>query len=308
MKMKKTEHKIYAAWNFDKEVEMYNSKSKNGWQAVKVGCFCQKYVWDDSVTYRYQLDYNNDIDDKRRYIETFEEQGWEYLNSSFNNWHVFRKKYQEGLPEKEYQIYTDKASKAEMICRWTRLVKFFTIVISAIGILQLWNLWKEPQLAQLCVVGMYVIFVGVFSYGYYSMKLMSNDKTPKYSIGKRIPFLIVMGFATIYVVLSFLRPSVSDKLTSDSYSVQDEQGYEVLTSFDVKYPDNYYLSLNINDEYPVTIQVTDKEGNEVLSNTAMKMDKKGMKMKLANGKYELRMTFASSDYQGSKVDIAYDIN
>jgi hypothetical protein len=100
----------------------------------------------------------------------------------------------------------------------------------------------------------------------------------------------------------------SNNFKSDSYVIQNKQNYEVLATFDVKYTDNYYLSLKIKNEYPATIQVTDLQGNEVLSNTAMKMDKKGMKMNLDSGTYELRMSFASKDYQNSKVDIDYGIH
>lgn len=122
-KTTKTSYRAYFAWNYQKELKALEAKSREGWQLVKGGCFHSKYTRDDSAVYRYALDYNNDLkpEDMARYRETFEEQGWEYISSTFNGWHYFRKAYDPALPESAYEIYTDDESLRQMQDRWRRL-------------------------------------------------------------------------------------------------------------------------------------------------------------------------------------------
>ena len=113
--------KMFAAWDYEFEEQEFNRMSEQGWQLVSGGSFTQKYEYDDSVVYRYQLDYNNDVSDMTRYEETFRDAGWERVNSNFNGWHVFRKAYDPALPQEEYEIYTDDQSRNEMLKRWRRV-------------------------------------------------------------------------------------------------------------------------------------------------------------------------------------------
>lgn len=89
----KTAHKVYTAWNYQKEIEDLNKASEQGWQLIKGGCFSSKFKWNPDVCYRYQIDYPGKVEDMGRYIETFREQGWEFINATFNGWHYFRKAY-----------------------------------------------------------------------------------------------------------------------------------------------------------------------------------------------------------------------
>ena len=120
-KKTKRTFKVFAAWDYEFEEKEFDRMSEQGWQLVKGGSFSQKYEYDDSVIYRYQIDYNNDISDMARYDETFRDAGWERVNSNFNGWHVFRKAYDPALPQEEYEIYTDDQSRNEMLKRWRRV-------------------------------------------------------------------------------------------------------------------------------------------------------------------------------------------
>ena len=131
MGKRKISHAAYAAWDYKKEIEDLNKKSQEGWQLVKGGCFKSIYEQNDQACYRYQLDYNTDIENKVLYLEMFEDQGWEYINSTFNGWHFFRKPYDPELPEEEYEIYTDSSAIPDMERRWVRLAYSFMAVISA---------------------------------------------------------------------------------------------------------------------------------------------------------------------------------
>ena len=87
---------IYSAWNYELEIEDLNRMSADGWQLIKGGgLFSNKFKRNTELQYRYQLDFQPNIEDKGRYIETFREQGWEYINSTFNGWHYFRKLFSE---------------------------------------------------------------------------------------------------------------------------------------------------------------------------------------------------------------------
>ena len=120
-KKTKRTFKVFAAWDYEFEEKEFDRMSEQGWQLVKGGSFSQKYEYDDSVIYRYQIDYNNDISDMARYDETFRDAGWERVNSTANGWHIFRKVYDKSLPDEEYEIYTDEQSRVEMLKRWRRV-------------------------------------------------------------------------------------------------------------------------------------------------------------------------------------------
>lgn len=66
--------------------------------------------------------------ENRRYIEMFEDLGWEYINSTYNGWNYFRKEYNENNDASEYEIYTDHTSYKEMLGRWCKLGKVIFVV------------------------------------------------------------------------------------------------------------------------------------------------------------------------------------
>ena len=100
--------RTYMAWDYDKEEEHLDEMSEKGWQLKKGGCFFSVYTRQPGVVYRNRIDYNPDAvnspEEKRRYLELFEEQGWEYVGNTYNGWIYFKKKYVPGTPEEEYEI------------------------------------------------------------------------------------------------------------------------------------------------------------------------------------------------------------
>ena len=128
-KKTKRTFRFFAAWDYEFEEQEYNRMSEQGWQLVNGGSFTQKYEYDDSVIYRYRLDYNNDVQDMTRYDETFRDAGWERVNSTANGWHVFRKVYDPQEPEEEYEIYTDEQSRVEMLKRWRNVCCIFLCIL-----------------------------------------------------------------------------------------------------------------------------------------------------------------------------------
>ena len=127
-KDRKVSHKIYEAWEYEREIADLNRMSEEGWQLEKGGCFHSVFRKNDKVRYIYQLDYTPRLQDKERYLELFSEQGWEYINSTFNGWNYFRKPYREDLSEEEKVIYTDKQSLYEMQNRYVAMLRAFVIL------------------------------------------------------------------------------------------------------------------------------------------------------------------------------------
>ena len=128
-KKTKRTFKFFAAWDYEFEEQEFNRMSEQGWQLTRGGSFTQKYEYDDSVIYRYQLDYNNEVKDMARYDETFRDAGWERVNSTANDWHIFRKAYDPQKPDEEYEIYTDEASRVEMLKRWRNVCYIFFCIL-----------------------------------------------------------------------------------------------------------------------------------------------------------------------------------
>lgn len=126
---------LFLVYDYDKEEDYMNSMSQNGWQLKKGGMFHHTYEQDNQL-YRYRLDFNNKVrinpDDYSRYITLFRDQGWQHINTTFNGWHYFRKKFDPTLPEEEYDIYTDDTSLREMLNKWTRIARvlqFFFLIL-----------------------------------------------------------------------------------------------------------------------------------------------------------------------------------
>ena len=132
-----TSHKFYAVWEYKQEEQDLNEASKNGLQLVKGGCFHSIFRRDNSVRYIYQLDFCPKISDKGRYIECFEDAGWEYVNSTFNGWHYFRRPYTPELSPEDIKIYTDRDSLYNMENRWYAILHAISVLTLAMGLFYL---------------------------------------------------------------------------------------------------------------------------------------------------------------------------
>ncbi len=128
----KKSYRAYAAWNYEKEEDFINENGSNGWQLIRGGCFRSIYEKDKSKKYIYKIDYNpetmRESIEKKRYIEMFEDLGWEYINSTYNGWNYFRKEYDENNDASEYEIYTDYSSYRSMLSRWCKLGKVIFVI------------------------------------------------------------------------------------------------------------------------------------------------------------------------------------
>lgn len=166
MKGYKRVFNVYSAWDYAREIEDLNKMSEKGWQLVKGGLLSNLYQKNDDLRYRFQLDYNPKIKDMGRYIETFREQGWEYVNSTINGWNYFRKLYDEAASD-DYEIYNDSQSLKEMQAKWQRNGLVMMGILIAAAILQIVCIirefaWANAVLAALLVAEAIVTGRGVY--------------------------------------------------------------------------------------------------------------------------------------------------
>lgn len=195
-------HKLYGAWEYEKEVEDLNLSSSNGLQLVKGGCFHSKFKRDQSVRYVYQLDYNPGIVDKPRYFEMFEEQGWVYINSTFNGWHYFKKEFSDTLSADDMVIYSDRASLYEMQNRWIRLIAILSIFYPFMAVMYL-SMGISQQEMSLFLEGIvFTLFSITFLLAFINVKRKRAGKEGIINIPLQIvfPFILILLVASIILL------------------------------------------------------------------------------------------------------------
>lgn len=303
----KTSHNVYAAWNYEREIEDLNKASREGWQLLRGGCFSSKFKYNPDVCYRYQLDYQRGVEDLPRYIETFREQGWEYINSTFNGWSYFRKPYDPALPQEQYEIFTDRSSLQEMNSRWAKLAMCLC-VLCAIPILgELALLLSTPKLPTLIQFLSLLLVMAVLVRGVVVMRDPDSHKDSRIDgVLIWVLFLAIVVGNGVSLGLMSARPWVETRFSAGWYDPIG-QGEDAMchATFHVAYPDNYYLDLEIDAASPVTITLyNNTEGENVYTVTESAFSEEDIRLKLKRGDYELVFT----DFEGGKMNFACELN
>ena len=290
----KTSWNVYSAWNYEKEIEDLNRASEEGWQLIKGGCFHSRFVNDPGIRYRYQLDFQRP-EDMVRYIETFREQGWEYINSTFNGWNYFRKIYDPSQPEEAYEIFTDRESLREMNGRWVRIAMILGILI---GIMTLFALWRSvrrfclPSLAQFLTLFIESAFLlrGAF--------IMNHQDMNRKRAGEKNLLTVFLLALTIgcasFMILENARPHMQSLMISGDISepvIEDHFG-----DFKVSYPDFYYLNLEGEASEPMELEILNSEGKAVWSQEGTQIGGERIRLRLPRGEYYFLLT-ATSGYR-----------
>ena len=137
--MRKTIHKLFWVWEFDKEEKWLNEMAAKGLCLVSVG-FC-KYEFEDCEPGEYRiclqlLDKMPRHPESQKYIEFLETTGAEHIGS-FTRWVFFRKKAADG----EFELFSDNESR----------IKYLSGVISFIALIAVAN----------CTVGINNVFLAI---------------------------------------------------------------------------------------------------------------------------------------------------
>lgn len=283
----KTSYKAYPAWDYQEEIEDLNRASGNGWQLVKGGCFHSKFVKNPDIRYRYQLDYRK-VEDMGRYIETFREQGWEYISSAFG-WHYFRKIYDPVLPEEAYEIFTDRESLRQMNHRWVRLAYILGAIIGAFAVISLIRMIVLPHLPVLAQLLTFAVESAMLFYGGHKMR---NREPGRIYRGSRALFaaflcIIIVGCA-VSITLTEMRPQISFQSMTEELTEPYIDNRWV--DFEVKYSDNYYLDLDMKADIPFAFEIVTDNGEIMYSEKGTDVHKENIRIKLPKGQYVFSIT------------------
>lgn len=307
----KTVYKAYFAWDYEQELEELDRMSRQGWQLVKGGCFHSRFVKNEELCYRYQLDYRPDVEDMGRYLETFREQGWEYVNSTFNGWRYFRKAYDPALPEEEYEIFTDRSSLTEMTRRWVilaRVLLAFALLMAAVeGVLLL----MKPRLPQMIMTGTLLFEALAIAWGAGLMGSKEKREKRKKNAFSIYVFLLVLvlGFgSSIYLMEQRYSSGVMYLGSIGDGSATVEHWGE----FDIAYKDNYYLSAEISAQSRLALSIVREETGEAVYTRELEPAGEELpyllledeQVKLERGSYRIYL----SDYYGETLAINWSID
>ena len=279
---------MYSAWNYEREIEDLNRASEQGWQLVRGGSFYSKFVKNPDVRFRYQLDYRK-VEEMGRYVETFREQGWEYVNSTFNDWHYFRKAWDPALPEEAYEIFTDRESLQEMNKGWIKTALLIATLLGAFALYWGIRMIRTPKLPTLVQLLAFLLEIGLLLRGVFIMRNpdSSRNRRKDGAILAACVAVILLGAAAA-IPLTALRPSFS---TEQQASAVDEPIVDNRwMDFEVKYPDNYYLDLEMEAEKPMTFAICSEAGETVYTWTESKFQEKDIRLRLDPGTYQFSMS------------------
>ncbi len=301
----KTKFAMYAAWNYEREIEALNEESENGWQLVRAGNFHSRFRKNDSIRYRYQLDYAPRVEDMGRYIETYREQGWEYVNSTYNGWHYFRKLYDPSLPEEEYEIFTDGESLREMNGRWVKLAAA-ALALTA-GLLAFWllRLIRQPCWPNLLLTGEFAVALAMLTHGISVMRNPDAGRVRKGGWRLSVCLTLIAALCAGGVAALIMRPGWSQMHAKEwnSFASIEEDGCASWNDFTIRYPDNYFLTLSVQAEKPTLVRIVNGAGDVVYEKEAERIEEKNLRLPLAPGHYDVRLSSA-----GGSLDIRMDVD
>lgn len=134
-----TVHKVFFAWNEDKEASWLQLMALRGWYLEEVSFFTYRFVRrkPGDVVYRFDFRPMKNRKELEEYTGLFEDAGWQYV-ASLSSWHYFRReKTGAGCDE----IFSDNRSKLEKYRRLqlTMLVTSNAALISPIYLLRVVN-------------------------------------------------------------------------------------------------------------------------------------------------------------------------
>ncbi len=277
----RTSCRAYMVWNYRQEIEDLNRASEQGWQLVRGGCFHSRFVKNPDLRFRYQMDWRN-VEDMGRYVETFREQGWEYINSTFNGWHYFRKFYDPALKEEDYEIVTDRESLLAMRRRWSRMLLALgaaVLVYTAVCGVRAVRTPNLPWLLQILLLLAVCVFL---LRGGWLMR--DPDAGPRGGRGLlRAYFLtLLLGWAAVLVLLHLRPHFVTNSQTEE---LTEPYVNERWMDFEVYYPDHYYLDLDLSADAPFTFSIVNDAGETVYTVTGTEIHEEHIRLWLGRRWY-----------------------
>lgn len=152
-------HKLFFAWQTEKEEQWLNEMAAKGMCLVSVG-YC-RFEFEDCEPGEYKiriqlLDAPPNRYENRKYIEFVESTGAEHIGSQMR-WAFFRKKAAEG----EFELFSDNESRIKYISGEIRFVVLMCILNLSMGINNvLIATWNQSLINYLGIVNIVVALAG----------------------------------------------------------------------------------------------------------------------------------------------------
>jgi hypothetical protein len=293
----------YYAWEADREERDLDEASRSGLQLVHGGCFHSRFRRDSGVVYRYRIDYRTDIPDMMDYRAAFEAQGWEYLNSTFNGWHYFRKLYDPALPESEYEIYTDRQSYAEMQNRWMRLIAVLGPLCLLIGLLNIWLGFRVSSMFNMVAGGVDVLIALLLLPGVFVAKRKREGKKGPWLPPARMILPLIMLFLILAIAGAVYMGAAEDKADTGNVVYRQSAAFDPADgappdrTFTVDKTGFYTVDYALDSGgAEVTFQVTDGKGSNLVDITCSDLCDCGNRVRLKKGEtYTVRCGLGETD-------------
>ena len=131
--MRKTVLNIFTIADFEEEEIWLRDQHRSGWKIVKMipPCF---YIFEscEPQDVIYRLDYKNS-GQTQEYMQMVEDFGWEYVGQCIG-WLYFRKPAKAAESDSEGELFSDNASKADLVSkiiktRWMPLAVIFLVCV-----------------------------------------------------------------------------------------------------------------------------------------------------------------------------------
>lgn len=293
MKTRKRVPTCFLAWDFDSEEVYINKQAKLGWQLVKGNLWSQEYVRSD-VEYRYRLDYfqqtRKSEEEIARYFDMHADMGWEFINSTFNGWNYFRKKYVPGTPEEDYELYTDNESLQGMLKRFIGLLRIFQLLFLFNMFTPVVQMIENFDLTELLLAGMQFMGLCLMESGVISLKRKRVGKKPRWTVGRVGSY--ALWVACVLCICSYFAAMPSmfrDPVyyTSFNGSLMDKE-LEMSHQFTVEKERNYTVEIDVSvGDVPVQVILSAADNGEILvagSGTQVEIKEK---LRLEKGEYQI---------------------
>ena len=135
MKNTKTIFKLFTLFEYEEEEAFLEEQHKNGWKVISYklpGFYKFEKCEPENLTYR--IDFTNENGAKNpEYRQIFADNGWEFL-WSVNGYSIFRKPISANNAEISNEIFSDNASKLQMLkkIQQLRLLPLLTIFLCVV--------------------------------------------------------------------------------------------------------------------------------------------------------------------------------
>ncbi len=155
--MRKVIHKLFWAWDFDKEEKWLNEMAAKGLALISVG-WC-RYEFEDCLPGEFKICLNflgNRFEraENEKYMEFLEETGAEHVGT-YLRWAYFRKRTTE-----DFKLFSDNASRVRHL---TRIISFIAL-LSGLNLycgcynLYLFFYWHSP----ISIIGILSLLIAAF--------------------------------------------------------------------------------------------------------------------------------------------------